>query len=95
MAYEEKNRPVPAQVHSMTLEERQRLAVTGVEEVVSFDESQVSVQTVKGLLNIRGTGLKVEALEKESGALTITGLVSELSYEETGVGTGFWARLFR
>jgi sporulation protein YabP len=94
MAYEEKGR-VPSKPHSLTLEERQRLHVSGVEEVVSFDEAQVAVQTVKGLLTIRGSGLKVEALEKEAGALTITGMVSDVSYEETGPGTGFWARLFR
>jgi sporulation protein YabP len=94
MAYEEKGRG-PAMAHSLTLEERQRLSVSGVEEVVSFDESQVVVQTVKGLLTIRGSGLKVEALEKTTGALSVSGLVTDLSYEETGSGTGFWGRLFR
>jgi sporulation protein YabP len=93
MAYEEKGH-LPLKPHSLSLDERQKLSVSGVEEVVSFDEAQVAVQTVKGLLTIRGSGLKVETLEKETGALTITGLVSELSYEETGPGTGFWSRLF-
>jgi hypothetical protein len=46
-------------------------------------------------LTIRGSGLKVEALEKTTGALTVSGLVTDLSYEETGSGTGFWGRLFR
>ncbi len=94
MAYEEKIRPAQTP-HILHLDERQRLSVSGVEEVVSFDEEEVSVQTVKGLLAVRGSGLKVDKLEKASGELAISGLVTELRYEETGTGSGFWSKLFR
>lgn len=94
MAYEEKLRPAQTP-HSLTLDERQRLSVSGVEEVVSFDEGEVAVQTVKGLLSVRGSGLKVDKLEKDAGELTVSGLVTDLSYEESGPGTGFWSKLFR
>lgn len=94
MAYEGKT--IPAQTpHTLHLEERSRLAVSGVEEVVSFDEGEVSVQTVKGLLIIRGSGLKVERLEKTSGDLTVSGAVTELCYEESAGSGGFWSKLFR
>lgn len=93
MAYEEtKNQAAPP--HRLTLDERRKLTVTGVEEVVSFHEEEVTVRTVKGLLIVRGEGLKVEKLEKTSGELTVSGLVTDLAYEETGPGTGFFARLF-
>lgn len=94
MAYEEKARPA-TKPHSLSLDERQRLSVSGVEEVVSFDDEAVSVRTVKGLLHVRGSGLKVEKLEKNTGELAITGLVTELVYEESGPASGFWAKLFR
>jgi len=81
--------------HRLVLDERKNLSVSGVEEVVNFDESQVSVQTVKGILQVRGEGLRVERLEKKAGELTISGLVTELVYEESGPGAGFWGRLFR
>jgi len=81
--------------HRLVLDERRNLSVSGVEEVVTFDEGQVSVQTVKGLLHVRGEGLRVDRLEKNAGELTVSGLVMELNYEETGPGTGFWGRLFR
>ncbi len=83
----------PAAPHRLILDERRDLSVSGVEEVVNFDEDQVSVQTVKGLLLVRGENLRVERLEKNAGELTISGLVTELSYEETGPGRGFWSRL--
>ncbi len=91
MAMEEKSR-IP---HSLRLDERQRLSVSGVEEVVSFDEESIAVQTVKGLLTVRGGGLRVDKLEKSSGELTVSGNVTELAYEESGHGTGLFARLFR
>lgn len=86
---------LPAMPHRLTLDERKNLSVSGVEEVVNFDDSQVSVQTVKGLLQVRGEGLRVDRLEKNAGELTISGLVTELNYEETGPGSGFWGRLLR
>ena len=92
MANEEKARALP---HSLRLDERQRLAVTGVQEVVEFNEDSVSVQTVKGLLHIRGGGLRVDMLEKEAGELRLSGTVSDLSYEDAGPGQGFFSRLFR
>lgn len=94
MAYEETKNQAAAP-HRLTLDERRRLTVTGVEEVVSFHEEEVAVRTVKGLLVVRGEGLKVEKLEKTSGELTVSGLVAELSYETENTASGFFARLFR
>ena len=94
MAYEEtKNQTAPP--HRLTLDERRRLTVTGVEEVVSFHEEEVAVRTVKGLLVVRGEGLKVDKLEKESGELTVSGLVTDLGYETEHTASGLFARLFR
>lgn len=92
MANEEKKTPAPP--HELRLEERQRLFVSGVEEVVSFHDEEVTARTVKGLLIIRGSGLKVDKLEKTAGELRISGLVTDLGYEEAGTAGGFFARLF-
>ena len=81
--------------HSLTLDERQRLTVTGVQEVAEFNEDAVSVRTVKGTLLIRGAGLRVDKLDKEAGVFRLTGTVSDLSYEDPGPGGGFFAKLFR
>ena len=94
MAYEEK-RPAGQASHRLTLDERQRLWMSGVEEVESFDENEVAVRTVQGLLTVRGAGLKVDKLEKTAGELTVSGQVSGLEYQETGPRSGFWARLLK
>ena len=67
MASEEKKAGAPTPPHSLRLEERARLFVSGVEEVVSFHDEEVAVRTVKGLLLVRGSGLRVDKLEKTAG----------------------------
>ena len=81
--------------HRLTLDERNRMSVSGVEEVESFDEGQVAMRTVKGLMTVRGEGLRVDKLEKSAGELTLSGLVTDISYEEIGAGAGLFSRLFR
>lgn len=80
MPYEDRNRE-ERRPHRLTLDERQKLSVSGVEEVVSFDEESVAVRTVKGLLLIRGSGLRVDQLEKTSGELTVSGTVKDPAHD--------------
>lgn len=93
MEHNEKGRMSPMP-HRLILDERKKLTVSGVEEVVNFDEGQISVQTVQGLLVVRGENLRVDALEKSTGELSASGLVTELEYEETGPRGKLWGRIF-
>ncbi len=95
MAYEDKKNPPARRPHSVILEERGKLTVTGVDEVLRFDESEVEMRTARGDLLVRGSELHVGRLAIETGELGIDGAVSELVYEdEPARGEGFWARLF-
>ena len=81
--------------HSLVLDERERLSVTGVEDVSSFDESSIIARTVRGLLIIRGEGLHIERLSLDMGELVVEGEVSSLEYEqENARADGFFRRLF-
>jgi len=92
MAYEEKAKP--AKAHSIILEGRAKLAVSGVEEVESFDENEIVMQTVQGNLRVQGSDLHVDKLDLVSGELTVTGLVTALDYAEVAPSGSLWARLF-
>lgn len=95
MAYEEKKNPTVRRPHSVILEERTKLTVTGVDEVLSFDEGEVAMRTSRGSLIVRGSELHVGKLAIDTGELGIDGTVTELVYEdEQQRGEGFWARLF-
>ena len=81
--------------HKLTLDERSRLTMTGVAEVVSFDDTAVALHTPLGILEIQGQDLKLKNLSIEGGQLEVTGHISGLFYEEPRQSDGFWSRLFK
>ena len=90
MAYEEKQRTRP---HSVTLDERERLTVTGVDEVERFDPDEVVLLTARGSLCVRGSDLHISRLSLDGGDLAVDGLVTELVYEESAPSGSLWSRL--
>ena len=83
------------QVHRLLLEQRKTLSLGGVQDVKSFDENEVLLVTVCGVLTIRGKELHVEL---EKGEADIEGSIDSLVYTEHGPlqkkGSAL-ARLFR
>lgn len=66
----------------LSLEERDRLAVTGVSQVVRFEDALVVLETNLGTLNIHGRELKLQDLSLEGGRAAVTGQVDALIFEE-------------
>ena len=96
MQYEEKNLRPAAADHHIILEDRGSLSVSGVEEVESFDENTIIMNTCKGTLVVRGEDLHIEKLSLDGGDLKVEGTVDSLTYEnDGGERGGFLARLFR
>lgn len=82
--------------HRLTMEGRSSLAVTGVTDVMSFDEQAAVLDTSRGTLIIRGGALHVEQLNLEAGEVRLTGQVDSLTYQESAATQGgFLSRLFR
>ena len=67
--------------HRLILEQRERLVISGVEEVARFDEETIVLTTSLGELEIQGEGLHIEKLSLEGGELHVDGNVSALLYE--------------
>lgn len=83
MPYEsERGRPEAA--HHLILEDRQRLSVSGVEEVESFDENTIWLSTAWGDLEVQGEDLHIEKLSLDGGDLKVEGRVHALIYQESG-----------
>ena len=92
MAADERNREMP---HTVILEGREKLSISGVVDVQSFDEDQVLLETVRGMLVVRGQGLHVERLQLEAGELIVEGEVGCLEYDDSVQPRGgFVSRLF-
>ena len=72
--------------HKLTLTERKNMTMTGVTEVVSYDENMVVLKTRLGLLTIHGQGLQLKNLSQEGGQVAVDGTVSAFLYEEPRSG---------
>ena len=80
--------------HALALTERKKLTMTGVAEVVSFDETFVVLKTALGTLVVQGTGLQLKQLTPEGGNVTVEGEISALQYEQSRQRGGWAGRLF-
>ena len=92
------NRPTgkqaPVQEERLTLEGRQLLRVTGIREVLRFDETEVILQTAENLLVVRGSGLALRQLTREGGLAEIRGQIDAVSYGQRIEQGGLLRRLF-
>ena len=57
---------------------RMRTEITGVEDVIGFSDSNVTLSCKSSSLSIDGEGLKIESFDSSSGRLSVTGRVDSL-----------------
>ena len=79
------------------MENREKIAVTGVIDVISFDEDVIVSETEMGVLIIKGENLHVNSLNLEKGEMDIDGSVFSLNYEEKGHSerSSLFGRIFK
>ena len=80
--------------HKVVLNERRNLTVTGVTEVVSFDDSGVVLHTGLGTLMVQGEQLQLKTLSPEGGQVAVEGNISSMIYEGPRQQGGWLHRLF-
>lgn len=78
--------------HSLQLSDRKKLTMTGVEEVVSFDDTAVVLHTSLGTLVVQGRDLKLKKLSQDGGQVAVEGEISALGYQEPRAE--WWLRRF-
>lgn len=81
--------------HRLELSGRERLTVSGVEDVERFDETGIVIATTAGTMIITGEGLHIGKLSLDGGELYVDGRIDSISYEDQAGGKGGWfSRLF-
>ncbi len=85
--------------HRLTIENRASGTLTGIREVVSFDENQVILDTDMGLLTLKGKELHVSRLTLEKGEVDLNGNIESLNYSSNEAlrrsGESLLSRLFK
>lgn len=70
---------------NIILENRKKLTLTGVEEVISFDDEKILLNTKLGFLTIKGSELKMNKLDVQNGDVIIVGNLASIVYSSKEV----------
>lgn len=83
--------------HKLVMEDRGRVELTGVTEVISFDNEEIRLETIAGAMRFGGENLHVKRLTLERGEVVLEGQINEICYYESHSKTAgsFISRLFR
>lgn len=80
--------------HSLTYTEG-TLSVGGVEEVLDYDDKHMRLSLGERTLLIEGQGLKIDALDVDSGTMKVRGVVDCFRYGGSAGGKSLLKKLFR
>ena len=84
--------------HRLVMENREQIALTGVQKVQSFDPKEIVLETKLGILSIKGDLLGIKLLNLEEGLVDLQGHVDALIYHRNTSGDsrqGLLNRIFR
>ena len=73
-------------IQNIVLENREKLNITGVLDVLSFDDQIVILETELGLLTVKGENIRINKLSLDSSEVTIDGEIYQLAYSEKDHG---------
>ncbi len=69
-------------IQNLVLENRGKLSISGVLDVLSFDDQVVIVETELGLLNVKGENLRINKLSIDTSEVIVEGDISSLAYSD-------------
>lgn len=85
-------------IQNIVLENREKLNITGVLDVLSFDDQIVILETELGLLTVKGENLRINKLSLDTSEVTIDGTIYQLAYSEKDSmekGSSFLGKIFK
>ena len=83
------------QNHTVQINDRNSMKMTGVREVGNFSETVIDIITVAGTIILKGTGLNISKLDTDSGELCISGGINSMQYTKTKEKKPLLEGLFR
>ena len=79
---DKKNINLNGTVQYLILENRNKLSISGVKDVLSFDDQVVIMETELGLLTIKGENLKINKLSIDTSEVIVEGEINNLGYND-------------
>ena len=69
-------------IQNLILENREKLSISGVKDVLSFDDQVVMVETELGLLTVKGENIRINKLSLDTSEVIAEGEISYLAYSD-------------
>lgn len=82
---ERKNSINSTAMQNLILENREKLSISGVNDVLSFDDQIVILETGLGLLTVKGENLRINKLSLDSEEVIVEGEINNLCYSEKDI----------
>ncbi len=85
-------------MQNIILENREKLNVTGINDVLSFDDQVIILSTELGMLTIKGEELKINKLNIDESEIKVEGNINNISYSqntEDKKGDSLFSKIFR
>lgn len=98
MTIEERKMMSTNTIQNLILENRNKLNISGVLDVLSFDDQIVIVETDLGLLTVKGDNLKINKLSIDTSEVIVEGEIISLSYSQKDFekkGEGILNKIFK
>ena len=98
MTIEERKSLSSTVIQNLVLENREKLSISGVLDVLSFDDQVVVVETELGLLTIKGENLRINKLSIDTSEVVVEGDISNMNYSDKNLdkkSTSFIGKIFK
>ena len=85
-------------IQNLVLENREKLTISGVLDVLSFDDQVVILETELGLLTVKGENLRINKLSIDTSEVIVEGEIFNLAYSENEIekkSSGFLNKIFK
>ena len=85
-------------IQNLILESREKLSVSGVLDVLSFDDQIIIIETELGLLTVKGENLRINKLSIDTSEVIVEGEIFSLAYSEKDIekkNTSFLGKIFK
>ncbi|MFW5979909.1 MAG: sporulation protein YabP [Bacillota bacterium] len=80
--------------HDLSMIDCKRLKMTGILEVINFNDDKVIIKSSQGIINILGKELNMQKLNLEDSEIKITGKINTISYKNNKTKKSFWKKIF-
>lgn len=85
-------------IQNLILENRNKLSISGVLDVLSFDDQIVILETDLGMLTVKGEDIKINKLSIDTSDVIIEGNINSLSYNQKDLNRkseGLLSKIFK